>query len=192
MEDIKSFRLEAGGKPCWFDCHRRFLPKRHPFRREKKKFTKDREEKDGPPTYRSSLDVYKRVKSFPQITFGTKVGNQEIKGFKETHNWVKRSIFWELPYWPDLLIRHNLDVMHIEKNVFDNVWNTVMDIPKRTKDNAKARFDLANICDREKLHMKKKPTGRWVKRKASYSLTKAHKTLVLQWIKNLKFPDGYA
>ena len=67
-----------------------------------------------------------------------------------------------------------------------------MDIPNRTKDNAKARFDLANICDREKLHMKKTPIGRWVKRKASYSLTKAQRTLVLQWIKNLKFPDGYA
>jgi hypothetical protein len=163
MEDTKSFRLEVGGKPCWFDCHRRFLPKRHPFRREKKKFTKDREEKDGPPTYRSSLDVYNWVKSYPQITFGTKVGNQEIEGFKEAHNWVKKSIFWELPYWPSLLIRHNLDVMHIEKNVFDNVWNTVMDIPKRTKDNAKSRFDLANICDRPKLHMERKPTGRWVK-----------------------------
>ena len=29
--------------------------------------------------------------------------------------WKKRSIFWDLPYWEDLLVRHNLDVMHIEK-----------------------------------------------------------------------------
>ena len=35
--------------------------------------------------------------------------------------WRKRSIFWDLPYWGDLRIRHNLDVMHVEKNVFDNV-----------------------------------------------------------------------
>ncbi|KAL4580977.1 hypothetical protein LXL04_017183 [Taraxacum kok-saghyz] len=37
-------------------------------------------------------------------------------GYGDTHHWVKRSIFWELPYWRKLLIRPNLDVMHIEKN----------------------------------------------------------------------------
>ncbi|KAL6602802.1 hypothetical protein ACP70R_043163 [Stipagrostis hirtigluma subsp. patula] len=29
----KSFDLKHGHKPCWFDCHRRFLPRNHPFRR---------------------------------------------------------------------------------------------------------------------------------------------------------------
>ena len=29
--------------------------------------------------------------------------------------WKKKSIFWDLPYWETLRIRHNLDVMHIEK-----------------------------------------------------------------------------
>ena len=42
--------------------------------------------------------------------------------------WKKRSIFWDLPYWSSLLIRHNLDVMHIEKNFFDNLFNTIMNI----------------------------------------------------------------
>ncbi|XXG82307.1 hypothetical protein AAC387_Pa10g0287 [Persea americana] len=28
--------------------------------------------------------------------------------------WSKRSIFFDLPYWKDLPIRHNLDVMHIK------------------------------------------------------------------------------
>lgn len=192
MEDTKSFWLKVGGKPCWFDCHRRFLPKGHPFRRAKDKFIQNKEEKDGPPIHRSSSEVYDCVKSLPQITFGTKAGNQEIEGFGKEHNWVKRSIFWELPYWRELLVRHNLDVMHIEKNVFDNIWNTLMDIPKRTKDNVKARFDLANICNRKELHMQQKSIGRWVKPKACYSLDKAQKKLVLQWVKNLKFPDGYA
>ena len=31
--------------------------------------------------------------------------------------WRKRNIFFELSYWKDNLIRHNLDLMHIEKNV---------------------------------------------------------------------------
>jgi len=61
------------------------------------------------------------------------------------HNWIKQSIFWELPYWNSNLLRHNLDVMHIEKNVFDNVFNTVMDIKDKTKDDIKARMNLKNI-----------------------------------------------
>jgi hypothetical protein len=93
MEDTKSFWLKVGGKPCWFDCHRRFLPKGHPFRRAKDKFIQNKEEKDGPPIHRSSSEVYDCVKSLPQITFGTKAGNQEIEGFGKEHNWVKRSIF---------------------------------------------------------------------------------------------------
>ncbi|GJU78696.1 ribonuclease H-like domain-containing protein [Tanacetum coccineum] len=31
--------------------------------------------------------------------------------------WKKKSIFFELPYWKSLLLPHNLDVMHIEKNL---------------------------------------------------------------------------
>ena len=34
------------------------------------------------------------------------------------HNWHKKSIFWELLYWKNLLLRRNLNVMHIEKNFF--------------------------------------------------------------------------
>ena len=49
------------------------------------------------------------------------------------------SIFWDLPYWSTLLIRHNLDVMHIEKNVFDNVFNTIMNVPGKPKDTSKSR-----------------------------------------------------
>ncbi|KAL0288875.1 UNVERIFIED_CONTAM: hypothetical protein Sangu_2639900 [Sesamum angustifolium] len=60
---------------------------------------------------------------------------------------IKKSIFWELEYWSTHLIRHNLDVMHIAKNVFDNIFNTVMDIEKKTRDNLTARKDLKIICN---------------------------------------------
>ena len=56
----------------------------------------------------------------------------------KTCGWNKQSIFWELPYWSSNIIRHNLDVMHIKKNVF----NTVMDIEGKTKDNEKAREEV--------------------------------------------------
>jgi hypothetical protein len=67
-----------------------------------------------------------------------------------THNWIKWSIFWELPYWKANLLRHNLDVMHIEKNVFENIFNTDIDVKGKTKDNIKARLNLALFCNRKK------------------------------------------
>ena len=51
-----------------------------------------------------------------------------IEGFRKLHKWTKQPIWWQLPYWSTLLIHHNLDVMHIEKNVFDSTFNTVIDI----------------------------------------------------------------
>jgi len=59
--------------------------------------------------------------------------------YGSTHNWYKQSIFWQLPYWKDLLLWHNLDVMHIKKNVFDNFMNTLLNVLGKTKDSLKSR-----------------------------------------------------
>jgi len=81
-------------------------------------------------------------------------GDFVIPGFKKNeHNWTRKSIFWELPYWQHQLLRHNLDVMYIEKNFFENIINNVMDVHRKTKDNAKSRMDVAEICDRLELHL---------------------------------------
>jgi hypothetical protein len=33
--------------------------------------------------------------------------------------------------------------MHIEKNMFENIFNMIMDVKGKTKDNIKARMDIA-------------------------------------------------
>ncbi|BBH07076.1 hypothetical protein Prudu_018896 [Prunus dulcis] len=56
-----------------------------------------------------------------------------------THmNWTHKPMFFELPYWSKLKLRHNLDVMHVEKNVFDTLVGTILDIEGKTKDTIKA------------------------------------------------------
>ena len=60
-------------------------------------------------------------------------------GYGVTQNWYKKSIFWKLPYWKNLLLRHNLDVMDIENNISDNNMNTIPNVPEKTKDNKKSR-----------------------------------------------------
>ena len=37
----------------------------------------------------------------------------------------KKSIFFNSEYWKHLLVRHQLDVMHIEKNVCKNIYGTL-------------------------------------------------------------------
>ncbi|XP_055961459.1 uncharacterized protein LOC130015401 [Mercurialis annua] len=102
--------------------------------------------------------------------------------------WNRKSIFWDLPYWKTNVIRHNLDVMHIEKNVFDNGFNTVLNVPGKTKDTAKSRAELNGICDRPGLAQDQE-TGRYPK--ALYALDRDSKKILLEWIQKLMFPDGY-
>ena len=66
--------------------------------------------------------------------------------------WKKRSIFFDLPYWEHNILRHNLDVMHIEKNVCDNLIGTILNLDGKTKDNIKARLDLKEMGIRQELH----------------------------------------
>ncbi|KAI5338319.1 hypothetical protein L3X38_017590 [Prunus dulcis] len=66
--------------------------------------------------------------------------------------WKKKSVFFELPYWEKLLIRHNLDVMHIEKNVCESIVDTLLNMMGKTKDNLKSRKDLKDMGIRKNLH----------------------------------------
>ncbi|GKV48031.1 hypothetical protein SLEP1_g54870 [Rubroshorea leprosula] len=152
MEMTRAFYLQNGRKISFFDCHRQFLPASHSYKMDTTHFLKGRFEFGPPPPRLDGHSVRLQVATLPDVLFGNPSVNQTILGFDETHNWVKRSIFWELPYWEDNLIRHNLDVMHCEKNFFDNIIHTVMD-DSSSKDNVKSRMDLPLYCDREELHL---------------------------------------
>ena len=145
MEDSDAFRLIKSGKQSWFDNHRKFLPMNHPYRRNTKDFIKNR----------------KVTKQFPGVRYGDEIlqdfNNRGLRkvidvdaevvnaAISKTCGWNKRSIFLDLPYWREHLLRHNLYVMHIEKNVFDNIFNTVFNIPGKTKDTYKSRDELHKI-----------------------------------------------
>jgi predicted amino acid-binding ACT domain protein len=100
-------------------------------------------------------------------------------------------MFRELPYWKTNLLRHNLDIMHIEKNVFENIFNTIMDVKGKKKDNIKARLDVALFCNRKNMELVC-DRSRVVKARASFVLEKNAQLLVYKWLKSLCFPDGHA
>jgi hypothetical protein len=151
MEHSKAFRLKNGGKTTFFYCHRRFLPINHPYRCQSDKFLKRVIERLPPLPRASGLEMLNKVSKFTEGHNGSSSHNAKIPGFGVEHNWVKKSNFWELSYWLTNLIRHNLDVMHIEKNFFDNIFYTVMDCPNRSKDNLKAILDIQLYCKKAKF-----------------------------------------
>ena len=75
-----------------------------------------------------------------EVIFGKKQKKPAVKNI-----WKKRSVFFELPYWSSLDVRHCIDPMHCEKNVCDSVIGTLLNIKGKTKDGVKARLDLAEM-----------------------------------------------
>jgi hypothetical protein len=78
--------------------------------------------------------------------------------------------------------------MHQERNVGESILSTCMSFMDKTKDNQKARKDLALICNRPSLELK----SRGGKPRGPFCLKSRDRKEVLIWLKNLKFSDGYA
>jgi len=179
--------LAKGGKYSSFDKHRQFLPIDHPFRRDIKNFTKGVVVDEPPPQMMSGVAVREWLQSLMVKEGGGFVG------YGEEHAWTQKSGLWRLPYMDDLLLPHNIDMMHSEKNIAEALWGTIMDILDKTKDNVKARVDQASLCDRPKLNIPPPKDGKkWKKPAAEFVLKKHQRKEVLEWFQTLMFPDGYA
>jgi hypothetical protein len=59
--DTNCFYLTAGEKISYFDCHRRWLPPKHPFRTQKDSFRKDTVVKKGQPKHLSGPKTAKNL-----------------------------------------------------------------------------------------------------------------------------------
>ena len=53
------------------------------------------------------------------------------------------------------MLHHNLDIMHIEKNVVNNIIGTLLNMGGKTNDNLKAHQDLKDVGKRSDLHLEK-------------------------------------
>ncbi|XP_077237173.1 uncharacterized protein LOC143878834 [Tasmannia lanceolata] len=111
---------------------------------------------------------------------------------RKEHNWKKKSIFFTLPYWESLLLRHNLDVMHIEKNVCDNVIGTLLNIEGKSKDGVKARLDLRKMKLRRTLHPITKTNNKTYLPSACFTMSPKEKDIFCSILKYVKVPDGYS
>lgn len=78
------------------------------------------------------------------------------------------------------MVRHNLDVMHIEKNIADKILGTLLNIEGRTKDHLNGRKDLQEMGIRKMLHPSLTDDGKHYEIKAAcFDMTKKRKRSLL-------------
>lgn len=170
--------------------HRRWLPHDHKWRNDVASFDNKREKKHA-PTPLSGDNVLEHYSRFTHEKFGKLAGTKrKWDSSNSLYGWRKKSIFFNLPYWKSLKIRHNLDVMHIEKNVSDNILGTLMNIKGKTKDTLKARIDMMKMKIRGDLHPELIGDKLRVPL-ACYSLSPEAKTAICEVFASMKSPDGY-
>ncbi|XP_055960503.1 uncharacterized protein LOC130015062 [Mercurialis annua] len=133
MKNTEAFTLPESGKQSWFDCHRKFLPTGHHFRRNVTEFRKGKQVRHQFGGVRTGDEVLAEVDGLGfkrAYENDAKATNDELS---KGRGWNRKNIFWDLPYW-----RTN------------------------TKDTAKSRAELNKICDRPDLAQDEE-TGRYPK-----------------------------
>ena len=104
----------------------------------------------------------------------------------------KKSIFFEyFSYWPELDVRHAIDGMHVQKNVFESLIGTLLDMKTKTKEGLNSRKDMVQLGIKKELHPVLKENGKYHLPAASYNLNMEEKHAMCVWLRKLKVPSGF-
>jgi hypothetical protein len=198
LDDIDG---EYGRNRMYYHGTRKGLPINHRYRRgsHTKKYYCNPGVREGrvskPPP--SGREVYRKIIGRPGFEEAYPVQSLHPR-FRRPNNarekkmcWTHVSSFWDLPYWSFLKTRHALDVMHIEKNVCDNLLGTVLNLSGKTKDDLKAR----RMWEDKKVHEElwARTVGeRSVMPHANYTVMPNKREEVLKRIASIRYPAGYA
>jgi hypothetical protein len=186
MDDTDVFKLQHGKKVSFFDCHRRFLSLNHPFRNDTRLFLKGKIIRKGPPKRKLRADIIERLDDLNELE------NDVFEGYSENHNWTHKNCLWELTYAKALILSHNIDLMHQERNIAESIMSMCLDVIGFLKDNMNARKDITALCDHPSLEDKPNARGKLSRPKAPYCLKLIERKKVLRWLKTLKFSNCYA
>ncbi|XP_028087696.1 uncharacterized protein LOC114288392 [Camellia sinensis] len=171
----------------------RHLPENHTWRTSK--LFNGQTEHRSKPLDLSGDQILKQIDSGTYKPYGKHLQNRKRQRNEHQNlNWSKRSIMFDLLYWKTLKLRHNLDVMHIEKNICDNVVGTLLSVDGKNKNTDKARLDLEDMKIGKELHLKRRSNGSFEKPPAFITLSLACKIRLLGRLKgfvaNKAHPEG--
>jgi hypothetical protein len=172
--------------------HRRFLSKKHPYRAMDCQFSGEKENREAPLHVAEDLvplkvkDI-KTIEELPKLTEKT-LGKRKKRdgGEEEEGMWNKKSILWELEYWPMLDVRHSIDNMH----VCEATCGTLLQQKSKGKDHKNAREDLKELGITPELYAEEIETGTNLP-VAATTLSKVERKELCQFLHDLKVPSGY-
>ena len=125
--------------------HRQFLPRNHPYWRQKKAFNGEQDFRI-PPKILSGEEILEKVDLIP-ISWG-KMKIKSLESDVNTNCWKKKV------HRKYLHVLHNLDVMHIEKNVCESIIGTLFNIPGKQKNGLNAQLDLVEMGLRSEIFLR--------------------------------------
>ncbi|XP_024005009.1 uncharacterized protein LOC112082142 [Eutrema salsugineum] len=172
----------------------------HPYRRRRGWFDNTVEERNA-RRIQTGVEIFDQLKDFrnsfgkaldrnrPDVIEDDELSEDEYDEDSHLWRWKKRSIFFELPYWKYMPVRHNIDVMHVEKNVSDAIMSLLMHSAK-SKDGLKARQDFQDMGIRASLHAQVRGKRNYLP-PASYWLSKEEKKKFCKRLSEFRGPDGY-
>ena len=85
-----------------------------------------------------------------------------------------------------LLVRHNLDVIHIEKNICESIIGTSFNVKGKSKDGLKSRIDLKDMKIRNELYSEMRGM-RFYLLAAPHTLTKTKKKFFCEKLAHLSY-----
>ncbi|XP_010451825.1 PREDICTED: uncharacterized protein LOC104734009 [Camelina sativa] len=168
--------------------HRKSLPPRHVYRGKKAWFDgkSERGRRSRILTGHNIYQIFKNYKNdfgnvrvtgrnrkmkdcvdSPSDTDDESEEEEEEVDEEELSRWKKRSILFKLPYWKEMSVRHNLDVMHVEINVAASLVATLKDLHPQVRE--------------KRTYL---PPAPW-------SLSKTEKKVFCKRLFDFRGPDGY-
>uniref|UniRef100_K3Y220 Transposase-associated domain-containing protein n=1 Tax=Setaria italica TaxID=4555 RepID=K3Y220_SETIT len=158
--DGTSYVYLKGSMKTVFMRHRRFLLKTHKDRRMKDFFDGTNENDFAPKlaTGKIVFEMCEKVKfKLSKKSLGgadnLKRGRKQAKTIDVVDvPFKKMSIFFKyLPYWRELAVRHAIDGMHLQKNVFDSAIR-FLGLSGKAKNELKSLYDLVDLQIKPELH----------------------------------------
>ncbi|XP_074328426.1 uncharacterized protein LOC141666335 [Apium graveolens] len=166
-----------------YQGHRRYLDLYHPYRRQRTTFNGEQEFGCAP----EPLSGEEVLGQQQQLRFSFGKGEAKKGGV----SMEKQSVFFELEYWKFHHVRHCLDVMHVEKNVCDNIIGTLLHMKFKSKDSLASRLDLVDMGIRPDLAPEVGEKRTYLP-PAPYTLSRKEKQIILASLYDMKLPYGHA
>jgi hypothetical protein len=163
LEDTCAMWLRHSKKYV-FMGHCCFLGKKHPYWVMDCQFNGEKENREALLHVTRDLvhlkvkDI-KTIEELPKLTEKPLGKRKKRYGEEEEGMWNKKSILWELEYWPMFDVCHSIDNMHVKKNVCEATYGTLLQQKSKGKDHKNARQDLKELGIRPELYAEETEMG---------------------------------